>query len=168
MVVGNGDVASVLKEIDRPDRLFFASGVSNSQETDESEYRREVNLLLGQRKDLHIVYFSSLAIFYSSTRYTQHKLDMETMIRANFQKYTIVRLGNISWGTNPHTLINYMSNRITHGLPIEIRDEYRYVIDKDEFLHWMGLIPEWPCEMNTPGQRLKVIEIAGKIRNGEL
>jgi hypothetical protein len=154
MVVGNGDIASVLR--DRPDRLYFASGVSNSQETDEAEYKREVDLLSEQPRDAHLVYFSSLAIFYSRTRYTQHKLDMESMVRANFPKHTIVRLGNISWGTNPHTLLNYLRDHPN----AEIRDEYRYVIDLDEFLHWMDLIPDWPCEMNMPGRRLKVKEIA--------
>jgi len=39
MIVGSGDVASVLK--DREDRVYFASGVSNSSETDESEYQRK-------------------------------------------------------------------------------------------------------------------------------
>lgn len=157
MIVGHGDIAGVLE--DRPGRLFFASGVSNSKETREAEYQREVDLLLGQNKSAHLVYFGSLSIFYAQTRYTQHKLDMESMVRANFPKHTIIRLGNISWGTNPHTFINYFRNLVARGEPLDIRDEYRYVIDKDEFLHWVNLIPEWPCEMNLPGRRMKVQEV---------
>ena len=34
-----------------------------------------------------------------------------------------------------------------------------YICDKDEFLHWMDLIPEWPCEMNIVGRRMKVKDI---------
>ena len=40
MIVGNGNIAKVLK--DRDDLVFFASGVSNSSCTDEKEYEREL------------------------------------------------------------------------------------------------------------------------------
>lgn len=152
-IIGRGDIASILPE--REDLLFFASGVSNSQETRESEYQREVDLLLEQPRDAHIVYFGSLAIFYSETRYTQHKLDMEAMIKENFPSYCIIRIGNIDWGTNPHTLINYLRDNPN----AEIRDEYRYVVSQDEFLHWIDLIPGWSVEMNVAGKKLKVKEI---------
>ena len=46
MIIGNGNIARALKDIDRDDLLFFASGVSNSQEDRESEYKREMELLL--------------------------------------------------------------------------------------------------------------------------
>lgn len=153
MVLGSGDIASVLPE--RDDLLFFASGVSNSQETRESEYQRERDLLLDQQTSRHIVYFSSLAIFYSDTRYTQHKLYMEAMIKAGFPRHTIIRIGNIDWGDNPHTLINYLR---AHP-DANIRDEWRYIVDLDELLYWIEKIPEWPCEINIPGRRLKVQEI---------
>lgn len=153
MIVGHGDVASVL--VNRPGFIFFASGVSNSQEKDEAAYQREVKLLLEQNQAVHLVYFSSLAIFYGDTRYTQHKRQMEALIKLNFPSYTIIRLGNITWGTNPHTLINYLK---AHP-EAEIRDEYRYVIELPEFLHWINLIPEWNCEMNLSGKWLKVKEI---------
>lgn len=155
MVIGSGDIASVLP--DRDDLLFFASGVSNSQETNEHEYTREAELLSEQPKDAHIVYFSTLAVFYSKTRYTRHKLFMERVVK-KFERYTIIRIGNITWGINPHTLINYLK---AHP-EAEIQDTYRYVVDKDEFLHWINLIPEWNVEMNIPGERLKVKEVWSK------
>ena len=156
MIVGNGDIASVLP--DRSDLLFFASGVSNSQETDESEYQREIDLLYRwerMNEGLQLVYFSTLAIFYSLTRYTQHKLQMEERIRYIFPQYTIIRLGNITWGKNPHTLINYLK---AHP-KAPIKNEYRYVCDKEEFLHWIDLIPDFNVEMNIPGKRMLVKEI---------
>ncbi len=139
--------------------LFFASGVSNSQETRESEYDREVQLLLSQNRSKHLVYFSSLSVFYMKSRYTEHKLMMEGLIRREFPKYTIIRLGNITWGTNPKTIINFFRNRIENGESVEIRDEYRYIIDIDEFRHWISLIPTWSCEMNLTGRRMKIIDI---------
>jgi hypothetical protein len=153
MVIGSGDIASVLP--DRKDLKFFASGVSNSQEKRTSEFMRELDLLALQSRDVHIVYFSTLSVFYADTPYTQHKRKMEMVIKAGFPKYTIIRIGNISWGKNPHTLINYLK---AHP-EAELRDEYRYVISKDEFLHWINLIPDWSCEMNCPGRMMKVKEI---------
>lgn len=153
MVIGDGDIASVLP--DRDDLLFFASGVSNSQCTDEAEYERERTLLLDQPRNVHIVYFGSLSIFYANGRYQQHKRDMEAMVKENFPLYTIIRIGNITWGDNPHTLINYL---FTHP-NAKIRDEYRYLIGIDEFMHWIDLIPDFSCEMNTPGQWLSVQQI---------
>lgn len=157
MIIGNGDIASVLK--DREDRIFFASGVSNSQETRESEYKREVELLLKQDKLRHIVYFGSLAIFYTDTRYAQHKKDMEELVKEKFKHWTIIRLGNITWGKNQNTLINYFKRKIRKGDQIEIRDTYRYIVSKDEFLHWVNLIPDWNCELNITGRLLTVKQI---------
>ncbi len=157
MIIGSGDLAGVLPE--RDDLLFFASGVSNSQETDESEYAREVDLLLKQSRASHIVYFSSLATFYSETRYAIHKIVMEEFVKNKFLHHTIIRLGNITWGNNPNTLINYLK---AHP-DAEIRDEYRYIVDKEEFLHWIDLIPIWDCEMNIPGRRMKVQEVVDEF-----
>ena len=160
MIIGDGDIASALPN--REDLLFFASGVSDSQETRESEYQREEDLLLKQDQGNHFVYFSSLAIFYSHTRYTKHKLKMENRVKEKFPVYTIIRLGNITWGKNPYTLINYLK---AHP-EAEIRDEYRYICNEEEFLHWINLIPKWSCEMNVPGRRLKVSEIVKEYCNG--
>lgn len=157
MIIGHGDIASVLPN--KKNRLFFASGVSNSQETRESEYTREKNLLLKQNRKAHLVYFSTLAVLYGSNRYVQHKKEMESLIKQEFPRHTIMRLGNITWGTNPHTLINYFHRQLKVGKPIKVQDTYRYIIDKDEFLHWIGLIPDWSCEMNITGRRMKVKEI---------
>lgn len=155
-IVGNGDIARVLPI--RDDLLFFASGVSNSQCINEREYDREIRLLLSQEERAHIVYFSSLAVFFSDTRYTQHKKYMETLVRETFPNWTIMRIGNITWGKNPRTLINYLREHPE----AKIRNEYRYIVDKDEFLYWVEAIPPWNAEMNVPGERLTVKEIKEK------
>ena len=160
-IEGHGDIAGVLT--DKEGVNFFARGVSNSQETDESEYERERSILLQQPRDQRLVYFGSLSIFYNDNRYTQHKLEMEEIVKENFPQYCIVRLGNISWGTNPHTLINHFRHKVQMEEPVQIRDEYRYVVDQDEFLHWISLIPEdFNCEINIPGKRMKVKDIFDK------
>lgn len=153
MIVGNGDIASVLP--DRDDLNFFASGVSNSGEKRGSEYARERELLLRQDRAAHIVYFGTLAVFYSDTPYTRHKLSQEATIKDEFDTWTIMRIGNITFGDNPHTLINYLR---AHP-DAEIRDEVRYIVGEYEFLHWVNLIPPWSAEMNLTGRMMTVKEI---------
>ena len=164
MIVGNGGIASVLT--DREGFLFFASGVADSQEIRESEYQREIDLLMQQDNNLHIVYFSTLSVFYNTTRYTAHKRQMEETIKARFKKYSILRLGNCAWGTNPHHLINFFKGKIKNKEPYEVWDTYRYVLDKEEFLFWVNQIPEWNCEMSVIGRRMKVADIVEEIKKG--
>jgi hypothetical protein len=154
-IVGNGDIASALKDLNKDRWIFFASGVSNSRETDEDEYAREMSLLLEQNRSPRLVYFSSLAALKDRSRYLDHKRDMERLVRLNFPKYNIVRIGNITWGDNPHTLINYLR---AHP-EAEIKDEYRYIVDKPEFLYWLDLLPGRNCEISIPGRRMKVQEV---------
>lgn len=166
MIIGHGDIANVLT--DRKDITFFASGVSNSKETNISEFERELKLLLQQDQDRQIVYFSSLSVFYANTPYVKHKRTMESTIKIYFPHYTILRIGNITWGTNPNTLINYFRNKIKNKEKIHIEDVYRYLIDKDEFLHWISMIPKWNCEMNITGKRLKVKDIVKLYGHSEV
>ena len=182
MVIGNGDIASVLP--DRDDLLFFASGVSNSGKVYWREYEREKQLLLSDAviplcrmkgaQGKRLVYFSSLGILdgkpseFGKSSYYCHKIEMEWMVRHNFPKYTIIRLGNITWGKNPHTIINFFKDKILKKEPLDIRDEYRFLVDKDEFLFWIDRIPDWNCEMSIPGRRLKVADIVKEIKEGKL
>jgi len=166
MIIGHGDIARVLKG--RKGFIFFASGVSKSSEKRESEYQREIDLLMKQDKKKHLVYFSSLSIFYRNTRYTKHKIQMEDLVRSTFRYYTIVRLGNITWGKNPHTLINYFRNAAKEGKKFKIWNTYRYLVDEKEFLHWINLIPDRNCEMNVTGVRMKVKDIVKKYVYPEL
>ena len=87
---------------------------------------------------------------------------MEDLVKSNFKHYTIVRLGNITWGKNPNTLINHFKNLLKAGEKIEIWNTYRYLVDKQEFLHWIDMIPDWNCEMNITGQKMKVKEVVKK------
>lgn len=167
-IEGRGDIALALK--DKVYFTLFASGVSNSQETRESEYQREKDLLLKQDTGKRLVYFSSLSIFYTNpdTRYTRHKKEMETLVKKNFPKYCIIRLGNIVGGKNPHTLINFLKDKIEKGEPFEVRDEYRYIVHAEELQHWVDRIPLFNCEINIPGEMLKVSEIVERIKNSTI
>lgn len=162
MIIGNGDIATVLRDVDRHDRLYFVSGVSNSSETRESEFKRERVLLadtVNRNRGTHLVYVSSLAVFYSDTPYAEHKRTMERLVKKFSALRAILRVGNITWGSNPNTLINFLRGQKERGERLDIQDTQRYVIDKDEFLYWVGMIPPWSCEMNITGKRMTIAEI---------
>ena len=134
MIVGKGDIASVLN--DRDGAIFFASGVSNSNETRDSEFMREIELLDKQDRSKCIFYFSSITLddMSKNSQYLQHKRSMELLVKSNFENYNIIRIGNITWGSNPNTFINYIKNKKSKGESVEIKDEYKYVIDKEQLL----------------------------------
>lgn len=127
MIVGNGNIAKCLT--DRQGAIFFASGVSDSRCEDHNLFQRERELLflLGPHKCLF--YFSSIGINFQSSAYLNHKARMEDMVREYFPKHVILRIGNLIGDSNPNTFINYIHNRQAQGLSVDIKDEYRYMID---------------------------------------
>lgn len=167
-IIGHGDLASVLHLVKPKGLTFFASGVSNSREINEDNYRREERLLLSQNQGEHLVYFSSLCVLNSETRYAVHKKKMENHVRYFFNNYTIVRLGNITWGKNPNTIINYFRNKIISGEKLDIQEGYRHLVDEVELIYWMNLIPFWNCELNITGKLIKISDIPKEISAGRL
>ena len=163
MVIGNGDIASVLKEVDRDDFTFFASGVSDSSTCESKEFDREIDLLLKQDRNKRLIYFSTLSIYYKTNCYTDHKKYMEFVIGKEFKRNCIVRLGNITWGSNPNTIINYFKNHPE----AEVQDGYRYLIDKEEFIHWIKMIPPFNTEMNITGKLTSIKEIYERSIHGK-
>jgi hypothetical protein len=143
MIIGKGDIASIL--IDREEVIFFASGVSNSKEIRESEYEREKKLLYIQDKTKCIFYFSSIDIDniekVKRSRYLQHKKEMEDYIKNNFANYNIIRIGNITWGKNPNTFLNFIRNKIKNNESVYISDEYKFMIDKEQLLQLTNSLP---------------------------
>lgn len=160
-VIGTGDIGTVLVALDRPDVTYFASGVSNSQCTDIKEYTREAALLGSMPKDRHLIYFSSLSIYLTESMYVMHKRQMERLIKENFDTYTIIRIGNITWGINPNTFINYLRSHPE----AEIKPVWRHIVDKEDFLYWVGLaLVGERCEMNITGRRVWLPEYVKTIR----
>lgn len=160
-IIGRGDIASQLGPMDKPDITWFASGVSNSSCEDEAQFQRELRLLFEQDKQRHIVYFSSLCIYKPENRYADHKRQVESLLRHHFHSHTIVRLGNILWGDNPNTFINYLRN----NPEAPVREVYRHVVDLKEFQYWMSLIRVGRNDiMNIPGRMVWVPDFVKEIR----
>ncbi|KIC64989.1 Rossmann-fold NAD(P)-binding domain-containing protein [Chryseobacterium taiwanense] len=135
MIIGNGLIAKSLQNIDSNDALFFASGVSNSLETKDSEFQREFTLLqnaLASYPHLRFFYFSTLSILDQSkqeSQYVRHKKAMEEYIVNHSDNYLILRIGNlIGKGGNPNTLFNFFKNKILQNDCFEIHTEARRLI----------------------------------------
>ena len=169
MIIGHGDLAQALQVIEEkfPEKFssclgsrvaFIASGLSNSQNVTYADLVRERETIFkyGHSNRNHIVYFSSLCVYYSDSPYSKYKQELERYIQSLECTHTIVRIGNITWGKNPHTLLNYLK---AHP-EAERRDEIRYLVDKEEFLHWMEKIrPGVNDIMNIPGRMVNVKDL---------
>lgn len=131
MIVGRGNIARCLT--DRPGAIFFASGVSNSRAEDHAAFIREKellgNVLLHTAGKMCLFYFSSISAQQAQTPYQKFKLKQEWYVKNLYKNYVILRIGNLIGDTNPNTFINYIKNRQAQGLSVEIRDEYKYMID---------------------------------------
>lgn len=140
MIIGSGNIASVLN--DRSGVLFFAAGVSNSQCEDQREYYRDRLRIFEYHDTGHMfVYFSTISVFTRMSLYTSHKAECERIITEHVKNYCIIRLGNLDWDTNPNTFINYLRNKIAKGEPYEIRDEWKFMISKEQLLFVTDNLP---------------------------
>lgn len=146
MIIGNGLIANSLKNIDTEDNIFFASGVSNSLETRDSEFNREYILLKDSLKNYSpgkFIYFSTLSINDQSkqdSHYVLHKLAMEEYIKDNAGNYLILRIGNIvGRGGNPNTLFNYLKNQIINHKTFTVHNRARrLLIDMDDITEFLS------------------------------
>lgn len=126
MIIGNGLIATIFSEYrDNTAVLIFASGVSNSNETNISEFQREKELIkdsLNRFPDSKFVYFSTYSILDESLKerpYSIHKLKMENLIKSHSKDYLICRLTNIvGKGGNKNTVFNFLANSIKNNLEI--------------------------------------------------
>lgn len=146
---------------DREGALFFASGISNSSALlDDPGFKREIELFRQQPADLCIFYFSTISIFYKESPYTSHKKKMEQLIRANFNNYNIIRIGNISWDKNPNTFINALREKRYRGEEFVVFDEFRWMINKEELLLITNNLPlKGQNEINIFGKMAKVKDL---------
>ena len=141
MVIGNGLVAgSFSSYAEQEGFLVFASGVSNSKSSTEADFRREADLLqrsIEQHPEKQLVYFSTTSVedpdLYNAP-YSQHKLQMEELIRTNAHAYTIFRLSNLAGRSdNPNTILNYFFQHISQGIPFRLwKRSERNIIDTED------------------------------------
>lgn len=139
MIIGNGLIAkSLSKYKDNDNILIFASGVSDSKETRQEEFNREIKLIeecITNHKDKIFVYFGSTSsLLKNKNNYSIHKTNIENKIKNNFKKYIILRLPQVFGnGGNNNNLINFLKKNIIENKEILIyKNCYRSIIDVDD------------------------------------
>ena len=140
MIIGKGLIASLFADCDDENIVFFASGVSNSSETNHEHFNREENLILdtieGNNNKLFI-YFSTCSIYDSSktnSPYVLHKLRMEEIIKNSTENHLILRVSNaVGKGGNPNLLMNYLVRSVHNGETINVHTKAtRNLIDAED------------------------------------
>jgi len=122
MIIGKGLIANGFKFYKNEKKaLIFASGVSNSNESCEAEFKREKELLqqVKELKNLNdgylLVYFSTTALLDPSQEknyYVKHKKNMEELVK-EANKFIIFRLPQITGkSSNPNTLVNFLHRKV--------------------------------------------------------
>ncbi|SFM99886.1 NAD dependent epimerase/dehydratase family protein [Algoriella xinjiangensis] len=138
MIIGKGLIAKQFQNHD--DVVYFASGVSNSSETDKNQFLREENLVretLNKYPKQLFIYFSTCSIYDSSkynSLYVLHKLHMEELIKENAENYLILRVSNaVGEGGNPNLLMNYLARQIKSNATITIHNNAtRNLVDVED------------------------------------
>lgn len=151
MIVGSGMLATAFaaRGAARRDLIVFASGVSNSNESRESEFARERSLLSGMlSRGLPLVYFSSCGVIEARELrrpYMRHKQAMEALVLASPNRL-VVRLPQVVGRTaNPNTLTNYLDARIRAGDHFDVwAKAERNLVDIDHVADiTLGLLGSW-------------------------
>lgn len=138
MVIGNGMIANAFKHYADDDKvIIFASGVSNSKEIKEEEFKREEDLLRSLDKSKLLIYFSTCSVNDPTVQcspYVSHKRCMEYAARYQFKKSIIFRLPIVVGNTkSPNTFFNYFKGKISSGAEIEVDlMASRYLIDVED------------------------------------
>lgn len=141
MLIGGGMLAQAFCYFqDHPSVVVFASGVSNSRETDRRQFEREKTLLsrvLKEQHDKRLVYFGTCSVAdpeLASTLYVKHKLNMEGLIKTYSTNHCVFRLPQvIGHGGNKNTIMNWLYGCIHNGQQFDLWSKaYRYIIDIDD------------------------------------
>jgi nucleoside-diphosphate-sugar epimerase len=150
MIVGNGLLARAFEPIDRPNIVFFCSGVSDAQNPSLENFEREKSLLLSvvqKNSEKKIVYFSSYLTLdqHSATQpYFKHKLNMEKLLVENASNYLVVKTTNIvGQGGNKNTLLRFFESKISKNETFDaLVNQERNVLDVVDLVKVVHIILE--------------------------
>lgn len=173
MIVGNGMIASEfsLNAENYLDCIIFASGVSNSNETNKNEFNRERELILktiNENSGLKLIYFSCILVETLKNDYYTAKLKNEELIKKEASDYIIFRLPQIiGKHGNPNNLVNYLKYSIVNNLEIIIYDNVeRALVDVEDLVNVVSYCKDKiTCKtLNFSGiEKLEVIRICNLI-----
>lgn len=175
-IIGNGLIAGCLKSAEfNKKTLFLASGVSNSKEVREAEFQRESELItssIQRYPDCHVVYFSTCSLEGGGgSPYTEHKLQMESLIQNLSSNFNILRLPQVVGLVWNSTLISFFVNSIW-GASIVNVEKYatRNLLDVQDVSRIVQQLINTESGINSvqniaSGKSVSVVDIVEKIAN---
>ena len=118
MIIGSGFIAKNFKKkiilIKKYRIAIYASGVSNSKSINKNNFLRERRKIISYKNKINsmvFIYISTCSIFDPSrknTAYVKHKLNMENVVKKNFNKFVIVRFPEVvGFNGNKNNLVNF-------------------------------------------------------------
>lgn len=157
MVIGNGMIAKKILNFYDKSITFFASGVSNSNETDILTFKREEELLKATIKKYPnniLVYFSSCDIEnpkICNKPYYLHKAKMEKIVISSMKQYYIFRLPQVvGKSLNANTLMNFLVDKIKNHSSFELWAETKKsIIDIDDVFTIVTYLIENKLHLNS-------------------
>ena len=166
MIIGSGLLAQAFsRALKHHDSIcVYAAGVSNSACTDLREFQRERDRLTKALEEKFysevFVYFGTCSVEDSNvliTPYVQHKIAMEKIVQLH-SNYLILRLPQVAGRTpNPHTLLNYLYNRISRSERFSLwADARRNIIDVEDVV---SIAKNLISEKSVYGQSFNVANI---------
>jgi nucleoside-diphosphate-sugar epimerase len=144
MIIGSGFIAKNFKKkgllVKKSRIAIYASGVSNSKSINKNNFLRERKKIISYKKKISskiFVYISTCAIFDPSrinTPYVKHKLNMENIVKNNFNKFVIVRFPEVvGFNSNKNNLINFFYQKIINNKKFILwANSRRNIIDIDD------------------------------------
>jgi UDP-2-acetamido-2,6-beta-L-arabino-hexul-4-ose reductase len=177
MVVGNGMIAKEFIDYkNQRDVIVFASGVSDSNEINESEFKREEDLLtstISKYMNKKFIYFSTCSMYdmyFPNNAYTQHKLRMERVISNNSKNYTIFRLSQAIGKNNKSQLLGFLIDKIEKGELFDLYDIERNIIDISDIKKIVDYVIQKNIFNNTiiniaNKRNISVLSLVNKLEN---
>lgn len=144
MIIGSGFIAQNFKKkiflLKKYNVAIYASGVSNSQSKNANHFLREKKKLIYYKKKIEkkiLVYISTCSVYDPSrknTSYVKHKLEMENLIKKNFNKFIIFRFPEVvGYNSNKKNLINFFYVNIINNKKFKLWiNSKRNIIDIDD------------------------------------
>lgn len=171
IIYGEGMMATAMRLLPKIDAAIFAGGVSNSSETSGNAFTREKNVLSDFIKKYNgrkIIYFSSYVASNGLTPYSNHKREMESIVRKNANNFIILRLPQVVGFTKNNTLINFLVNAALGKKEIKIQKEaHRSLIDVADVVGIVDLFfrQKITCEIVSVGPKspIPILNIVKKI-----
>lgn len=165
MIIGSGLLAKAFLKLYASSNnvCIFASGVSDSQCSEQQQFKRENDLLveiLSKYSDIpNFVYFSTCSIGDNSlkkSKYVKHKLAMEALVLRH-SGAIVFRLPQIASNHlgNSKNLLNYIYGEIINDHEFTVYEgSYRNIIDIED----IRVLVE--CYLNSTKNRQQIVNIA--------